>query len=286
MVLGYTFTLPSVLLMILLIFIPLGNSIYLSFMDTSLTLPEPKLIGLQGYLKIFTEDIAWTVLRNSFIWTICVALLQNILGLVTATILNRSFRGRTVFRTLSIIPWVMPGIIAAMLWRMFYDAQLGFLNTTLMRLHLIRSQIDWLGTPGLALASVIVTAVWKGFGFSMLMYLAALQTVPKEQHESASIDGANGIQQFFYITIPNISSVLNTTILLTSIWTFNYFDIIYGMTGGGPLRSTHIAPTYIYETAFRYFNFGLASRYAVISFLIVGLASAFYIRTIIRRDKI
>jgi len=173
-----------------------------------------------------------------------------------------------------------------MLWRMFYDAQLGFLNAGLMRLHIIRVPMDWLGTPGVALGAVIAAAVWKGFGFSMLMYLATLQTVPHEQYESAAIDGANGMQRFLAVTIPNIRPILNTTALLTSIWTFNYFDIIYGMTGGGPLRSTHIAPTYIYETAFRYFNFGLASRYAVISFFIAALASAFYIRALSRREKL
>jgi len=286
MVLGYFFTLPAVILMVLLLFIPMGKSIYLSLFDTSLTNPVHTFIGLEGYRELFSEDVTWLVLKNSFLWTIVVTFFQNALGLMTALVLNRSFRGRAFFRTISIIPWVMPGVVAAMVWRMFGDAQLGFLNALLFKLNIIKVPIDWLGTPGLAMATVILTAIWKGFGFSMLMYLAALQTVPSEQYESSCIDGANSIQMFFYITIPNIRPVMNTTILLTSIFTFNYFDIIYGMTGGGPLRSTQIAPTFIYEVGFRYFNFGLASRYAVLSFFIVGSASLIYIFVINKKEKL
>jgi multiple sugar transport system permease protein len=172
-----------------------------------------------------------------------------------------------------------------MIWRLLYDAQFGFLNALLARLHLLPQPIDWIGVPGLAMASVIVTAIWKGFGFSMLMYLAALQTVPPSLYESAAMDGANNLQRFRFITIPTIAAVIRTTLLLTSIWTFNYFEIIYTMTGGGPVRSTHISPTFIYEQAFMNFNFGNASRFAVISFLVVSIASIQYIRMIRRREQ-
>ncbi len=120
----------------------------------------------------------------------------------------------------------------------------------------------------------------------MLMYLAALQGVPKSLYESAEIDGAGTLQRFLYITLPSIASVIRTTLLLTCIWTFNYFEIIYVMTGGGPIRSTHIAPTYIYELAFTNFNFGNASRFAVLSFLLVSVLSIQYIRIIFKREKL
>ena len=181
---------------------------------------------------------------------------------------------------------MIPGVVAGMVWRLMYDAQFGFLNTLLARLGITAVHIDWLGLPGLAMFSVVLTAIWKGFGFSMLMYLAALQTVPPSLYESAQIDGADGVQRFAYITIPHIASVIRTTVLLTAIWTFNYFEIIWVMTGGGPIRSTHIAPTYIYELAFMNFNFGNASRFAVLSFLLVSVLSIQYIRMIFRREKI
>jgi multiple sugar transport system permease protein len=223
-------------------------------------------------------------LKNSFSWTFFVAFFQFIVGLASALILNRSFRGRVFARSIIILPWVIPGVVAAMVWRLFYDAQLGFLNTALTRIGLIKGFIDWLGQPKLAMFAVIVAAVWKGFGFSMLMYLAALQTVSQDQYEASTIDGANNIQQFIYVTIPGISGVIRTTLLLTCIWTFNYFEIIYVMTAGGPIRSTHIAPTYIYELAFRYFNLGEASRFAVISFVLVSVVSLIYIREIQKRE--
>lgn len=282
---GYAFTWPAIVLMFLLTFVPMGYSIWLSLLDTSLTKPKPIFWGLLGYLKIFQNKDAIMALRNSFVWTIAVALFQFGLGLLTAILLDRKFRMRWLARGIVIIPWVIPGVVAGMVWRLLYDAQFGFLNALFSRLHLLSQPIDWLGVPGLAMASVILTAIWKGFGFSMLMYLAALQTVPASLYESASIDGASDMQRFRFITIPSIAAVVRTTLLLTSIWTFNYFEIIYTMTGGGPVRSTHISPTFIYEQAFINFNFGNASRFAVISFLVVSAASIQYIRMIRRREQ-
>ena len=225
-------------------------------------------------------------LRNSFVWTILVAFFQFVVGLGTALILNRQFRLRWLGRSIIIIPWVIPGVVAGMVWRLLYDAQFGFLNTLLARLGITAVHIDWLGLPGLAMFSVVLTAIWKGFGFSMLMYLAALQTVPPSLYESAQMDGADAVQQFTYISIPHIASIIRTTLLLTAIWTFNYFEIIWVMTGGGPIRSTHIAPTYIYELAFMNFNFGNASRFAVLSFVLVSAASIQYIRMIFKRETL
>jgi multiple sugar transport system permease protein len=283
---GYAFTGPAIVLMLLLIFVPIGYTLYLSLWDTSLTNPNPVFLGLKGFAAIFQSADALNVVRNSFVWTILVASLQFAVGLGTALILNRQFRLRWMGRAVIIIPWVIPGVVAGMVWRLLYDAQFGFLNTLLARLGITAVHIDWLGLPGLAMLSVVLTAIWKGFGFSMLMYLAALQTVPPSLYESAQIDGADAGQRFAYITIPHIASVIRTTVLLTAIWTFNYFEIIWVMTGGGPIRTTHIAPTYIYELAFMNFNFGNASRFAVLSFLLVSVASIQYIRMIFKREAI
>lgn len=283
---GYAFTGPAIVLMLLLIFVPIAYTLYLSLWDTSLTNPNPVFLGLKGFVAIFQSADALNVIRNSFVWTVLVASLQFAVGLGTALILNRQFRLRWMGRAIIIIPWVIPGVVAGMVWRLLYDAQFGFLNTLLARLGITAVHIDWLGLPGLAMLSVVLTAIWKGFGFSMLMYLAALQTVPPSLYESAQIDGADAGQRFAYITIPHIASVIRTTVLLTAIWTFNYFEIIWVMTGGGPIRTTHIAPTYIYELAFMNFNFGNASRFAVLSFLLVSVASIQYIRMIFKREAI
>ncbi|HTZ52358.1 MAG TPA: sugar ABC transporter permease, partial [Spirochaetia bacterium] len=216
---GYTFTAPSIVLMLLLIFVPIGYSLYLSLYDTSLTNPTPVFLGLKGFASVFQNHDALAAIRNSFVWTILVALFQFALGLGTALVLNRAFRLRWLARGVVIIPWVIPGVVAGMVWRLVYDAQFGFLDTLLARLGITAAHIDWLGLPGLAMFSVVLAAIWKGFGFSMLMYLAALQTVPPSLYESAQMDGADGAQRFFHITVPHIGSVVRTTVLLTAIWT-------------------------------------------------------------------
>jgi multiple sugar transport system permease protein len=283
---GYAFTSPAIILMLILIFVPIFYTIYLSLYDTSLTNPNPIFLGLKGFGRIFQSPDELAVFGHSFVWTIVVAFFQFVVGLGTALILNRQFRLRWLGRSVIIIPWVIPGVVAGMVWRLLYDAQFGFLNTLLARLGITTVHIDWVGVPGLAMVSVMLAAIWKGFGFSMLMYLAALQTVPPSLYESAQIDGADGVQQFSYITLPHIASVIRTTILLTAIWTFNYFEIIWVMTNGGPIRSTHIAPTIIYELAFNNLNFGNASRFAVLSFLLVSVLSLQYIRMIFKREKL
>ena len=199
---GYGFTSPAIVLMLLLIFVPIGYTLYLSLFDTRLSNPNPVFLGLRGFAAIFQSHDALMAIRNSFIWTILVAFFQFVVGLGTALILNRQFRLRWLGRSVIIIPWVIPGVVAGMVWRLVYDAQFGFLNTLLARLGITAVHIDWLGLPGLAMFSVVLTAIWKGFGFSMLMYLAALQTVPPSLYESAQIDGADAAQQFAYITVP------------------------------------------------------------------------------------
>jgi len=275
---GYMLIGPAVLLLLLFLFIPLIHTFQLSLQDTDLARGEPKWIGLAGYTAAWKDGEMLRVGRQSLIWTVLVAGFQVLIGLAGAVLLNRKFPLRWLARVLILMPWVLPGVVAALMWKLFYDAQFGFLNSLIARIGFGDTYIDWLGTPGLAMFAVILAAIWKGFPFSMLMLLAALQSVPQEQYEAAKIDGASGWQNFRHITLPAISGVLKTVILLVSIWTFNYFEMIYVLTGGGPIRSTHIAPTYIYELSFRNFNFGEASRVAVISFLFVLAVSLLLIR--------
>jgi multiple sugar transport system permease protein len=219
------------------------------------------------------------IILNSIGWTVAVVAGQLVVGMVGAVLLADPFPGRWLVRSLAILPWVIPGVIAALMWRLIYDVQLGLLNELLAKVGLTNlASEDWLGDPNVALWAAVLTAIWKGFPFSMVMFLAALQNVPRELYEAADMDGARGFQKFLYVTIPNISEVLRTVALLISIWTFNYFEIIWVMTRGGPVGSTHIFPTYIYQVSFRNFDYGEASRFAVISFLIVTAFSVLYIR--------
>lgn len=280
---GYGLIMPTLILLGIIVFYPLIHTFYLSFFDTSLVLPKPEFIGLQGYGKIIKSKILWIVIKNSFIWTVIVVIFQFIIGLASAVLLNQKFKGRALARAIVILPWVTPGVIVAMVWRLMYHPQLGLLNRFLFDLGLIKDYVAWLGYPNTALYAVIISAIWKGFPFSTIMYLAALQTVPQELYEAANLDGSNRWQSFFRITIPQIMSVIRVTLLLTSILTFNYFELIYVMTKGGPGKSSHIFPTYIYQIAFVQFRFGPASRYAVISFLLLLIFALIYIGELNKR---
>ncbi len=272
---GYSFTLPSIILLIILVIYPLFLTLTYSLSDMSLT--STRYLGWTAYNKLFGNKMLPLVFKNSIIWTILVVFFQLLLGLGSAIVLNKPFWGRSLVRGIMILPWVMPGVVAGMVWRLIYDPQLGLLNHYLKSLGLIDQYLTWLSIPGSAIYAVIFSAIWKGFPFSMLMYLAGLQGVPAELYEAANIDGAGKWKQFFYVTLPSMQPIITITFLLTFIWTFNQFELIYVMTGGGPAESTHIFPTYVYDLAFKRFRFGDASRFAIFDFLFLLIFSLFYV---------
>lgn len=272
---GYSFTLPSIILLIILIIYPLFLTLIYSLSDMSLT--SSRYLGWFAYNKLFSNKMLPLVFKNSIVWTVLVVFFQLLLGLGSAIVLNKPFWGRSLIRGIMILPWVMPGVVAGMVWRLIYDPQLGLLNHYLKSLGLIDQYLTWLSVPGSAIYAVIFSAIWKGFPFSMLMYLAGLQVVPVELYEAANIDGAGKWKQFRYVTLPSMQPIITVTFLLTFIWTFNYFELIYVMTGGGPAESTHIFPTYVYDLAFKRFRFGDASRFAIFDFLFLLIFSLFYV---------
>ena len=276
--LGILFTAPTILLMMILLFGPMGYQAVMSLFDYNLAGSGQEFLGLSGYIELLKDASTLQIFKNSAVWTMCVTGLQFLVGLWAAVTVNRKFFAQSIFKALIIVPWIIPGTVAAMIWRLFYNAQLGFLNTVLQRIGILERYVDWLGEPQLAMGAAILVAVWKGFGFSALMYMAGLQSIPQELYEAADVDGANVVQKFFYITMPCMSNIIKTTLLLTGIWTFNYFEIIYVLTGGGPLNKTHIPVTYIYEMAFKNADMGDSSRLAVISMILVGIVAVIYLK--------
>ncbi len=278
------FILPTMVLICGLVFFPIGKAFYDGLYKSTLVLEKPQFVGFGNYIKILKSDIFWQVLWHSVVWTVVVILFQFLIGLGAALLLNRPFPGRNVIRGIIILPWIIPGVIAGYLWILLYDPQLGMINRILFDAKLIRSYVTWLADKRLALFSVIFVAIWKGFPFSALMYMAALQGVNQELVDAATIDGAGRWGQFLYVVLPAISPVIRITLLLTAIWTFNYFEIIYVMTTGGPGNSTHIFPTYIYNVGFTQFRFGLAASYALITFVMLLVFSLRYMRELDRRE--
>lgn len=280
--LGYLFVAPAILLIALLIVYPLGEAIYLSTTRSSFINPNPVYVGLDNYRQILRSAVFRDVVRNSLVWTVSVVAMQFVAGMATALLLNQRFVGRSMVRALVIIPWVMPGIIGGILWKLMYEPYLGLANRFLMSVGVINDYIPWLARTDTVMPAVIVAAIWKGTPFSTLMYLAAAQNVSQDLIEAAQLDGASWWQRLWTVVIPEMVPTIRTTVLLTSVWTFNYFDLIYIMTGGGPATASHIFPTYVYELAFRKGLEGQAATYGIISVGVLLIFSTLYIRELNR----
>ncbi|WP_119258469.1 carbohydrate ABC transporter permease [Shinella zoogloeoides] len=267
---------PALLLMAVMLYYPMVGTVYESFHETSFLNPGPKFAGLALYRRVLSDGTFTEVLLNSIVWTLGVVLLQNIFGFLAALLLNQNLPMQGVLRAIVLLPFILPGVVAAILWRFMYDPQLGLVNSLLLQAGLIENSVAWLADSRMAMASVIVAAVWKGFPFSMLIYLAALQNVDKSQIEAAMLDGAGPVRRLIDVTLPAIRDVIVVNIVLTLILTFNYFDIIWVLTKGGPQSATHIFPTKIFETGFGQFRFGEAATYGVFSILVLSVLVALY----------
>jgi len=271
------FLAPTIILIIVLFFYPISQTLWLSFTKVTKFEKNPQFIGFDNYIRVFSTYEFYTIIMNSAIWTSIVVAFQFLIGLFTALLLAQDLKLRSIARGLIILPWAMPGAIAGYLWKFLLDSTIGPFNWFLISLGLMREPHSWLGSPSTALFSVILSAIWKGFPFSTLMYLAAIQSIPKELLDAADVDGAGFLNKLRFIIIPYIMPIIRITLLLTTIWTFNYFDLIWVMTKGGPRISSHIFPTYIYQVAFEWSEFGTASVYAFIDFIILCVFSILYI---------
>lgn len=260
--LGLILMVPVVLVIFGVMGYPFINAVYLSFTDKLVGMKE-SFVGFKNYIKLFDDPIYWKSLWNTVVYTVGCIAAKLILGLILAVILNRSFKGKAFFRTILLIPWAIPGMVAATTWRWMYDSTYGIINSILITLGISKIGIPWLSDPDLTLLSTMIVNVWRGIPFFMFSLLGALQTLDKQQYEAAYVDGASSWKQFWYITVPSIGSVLSITTLLSTIWTFNDFENVYLITGGGPLYSSSTIATYTYDMAFIQNNFAQAVSVAI-----------------------
>jgi multiple sugar transport system permease protein len=272
----WVFVAPGILLVAIFMYYPMVGTVIESLYTTSFINPTPKFAGLAVYQKIFASPDFRQIVWNSCIWTVSVVILQNVCGFFSALLLNQSLPGQGLMRSLVLLPWIMPGVVAAILWRFMYDPQLGLINSFLISLGLTDQGVAWLANGSTAMLAAVLAAVWKGFPFSTVVYLAALQKVDEEQMEAATIDGAGPLRRLVDIVLPALKEVIAINLILTTILTFNYFDMIWVLTRGGPQNATHIFPTKIYELGFGEFRFGEAAGYGVVSILVLALLIALY----------
>ena len=265
---AYSFIAPAMFFLIVFLFVPLAAAIYLSFTDYRV-FTAPEWIGFQNYGRLFNDPLFWHGLRNSFIYLVVTPILIA-LSISLAIVVNQKLRGVEIFRTLYYIPAVTSVVAVGMIFEIIFAEPAGLINGVLLSLGVISSPINFLTSPDSTLISIMLVTIWRGIGFYMIIFLAALQAVPEELYEAAAIDGANRVQQHWYITVPGIRPSIIFVAIISSISALKIFEEIYIMTDGsaGLLDSALTLMFYLYRQGFRFNDYGYACAIAVVFSLI------------------
>jgi multiple sugar transport system permease protein len=271
--LPYVLLSPAVLATLALVFLPMLQAVVTSTYHDILWKPrDVRFIGLDNYLAVARDPVAWSSLGRTLLWIGLTVPLQLLLGMAAALLLNQRFWWRGVARSLILIPWALPSVVIALMWSWMYQPQVGLFNDLLLRVGLVSEAVPWLAQPGTALYAIILALVWQGFPFFAIMILAGLQAIPSALYEAAAIDGATAWQQFREVTLPGLKGVLVTAVMLRLIWVANSIDVIVVMTGGGPGYATHTLPLYAFKRTYGSMDFGYGAALAVtFSVLLLGL---------------
>lgn len=269
---GFLFVVPTLAIFLIFTIYPIIVGIPLAFFDISLRL-EPTFVGLKHFNRLMSDVQFWNAMRNSMIYLLVVPPIQ-IISILLAVLLNQKLPGMTVFRAMYYIPVITSAVAVGITWRWLYQDR-GLLNGALSVLGLIHplEPVGFLSDPRYALASVMVVTMWKGLGYYMVIYLAGLQSVPRELNEAAQIDGANRFQNLWFITIPLLKPYVLLCTLMSTIAAIRVFDEVWVMTRGGPINSSMVANTYLYRVAFEGFDFGYAAAVGIVIGVVVMVAS-------------
>ena len=275
----YILILPACLLMGLIMIYPLGKVFYLSFQHYNPTKPFTNgFAGLDNFITIFTKKEFYNALGVSAKFVACEVVLQLIFGMIVALILNQKFKGRGFFRALTFIPWALSGVLTAVLWSNMFNQHFGVLGDLLAKLGIIKEPIAWLANTKFVLGSVIVAELWRGIPFFAISLLAAMQGLPDDIYEAARVDGSTKFQTFRFITLPMLKNTIVLTTLLRTIWEFNSVDLIYSLTGGGPVGKTTTLSMLIANQAIKTSNYGYGSALSVVSFAILAVIAVIYMK--------
>ena len=270
---------PMLLVMLLLTAWPLLRTIWLSFTDAALigSGESPAWIGLENYLYALTDPDFQASIWRTLYFTVVSVTLEGIIGVLVALLLNQKFIGRNVLRVLVILPWALPTIVNAMMWRLNFNPDYGSINALLSQLGIIDGYRSWLGSPDAALNAVMFADIWKNYPLVTLLVLAALQSIPEDLFEAARLDGASAWRRFRAITFPAIVAPLGVALVLRTIDAFKIFDIIYVMTRGGPVDSTKTLSFFVYQESFSYLRAGSGAAYAILMTLMCALLITLYL---------
>ena len=294
---AWTMVAPVVLVIGVIIGYPLVRGVFLSLTDANEANVERNIgvnhlpatytfTGLDNYKAVLTDGVFWDRLGWTVTWTVACVSITFLTGLALANMLNRSLRGRTFYRLALILPWAIPAFISVFTWRMLYNEKNGILNKLLAGGGI--DAIPWLNDPTWAKLSVIAVNVWLGVPFMLVALLGGLQSIPGELYEAAEMDGASAWQRFRHITIPGLRAVSSTVILLSTIWTFNMFPVIFLLTRGGPGDATEILVTYAYRLSFvdSPRNFSESAAWGVLILLLLSAVAVVYRRALRKQGEV
>ncbi len=267
---------PAFLLILALTLYPVAYSIWLSLLEKHSFFPQERFVGLENYFYLWKDPEFWSSLWLGVVYSIWTIVFQLILGVAAALLLNQSFVGRGLVRGIVLFPYMIPTIVAVILWKWLLNDMYGIVNYWLLALGIVRDPISWLGADQIMLSTIIMS-VWQFFPFVLLSILARLQTIPPELYEAAKVDGASALRRFVHITLPQIRGILFVVILLRSIWMFTKFDTVWLMgEGAGAGRFIRTLPVYAYMRTMTYYQAGLGAALAVIMFAILVVCTVIY----------
>jgi multiple sugar transport system permease protein len=281
---GWMLLSPSLLLIAGLIVFPIVYNLWLSLFDKHSFMPVQTFVGFKHYVYFAQDPEFWSSVRYGLIYAGSTLVLQLLLGVAAALLLNEGFHGRNFLRGVVLFPYMIPTIVAVILWKWLLNDSYGLVNHLLMALGLVRAPLAWLGKDFI-MWSLILTSVWQFFPFVVVTYLARLQTIPPELYEAAKVDGATAWRRFVHVTLPQTWSVLFVIILLRSIFMFTKFDTVWLMAGeSGVSRYVRTLPVYAYSRSFTYLQAGMGAALAVIMFAMLLVITVVYFRTLRREE--
>ena len=269
---GLLFVLPAFVYMLIFVGYPIISNIVLSVQDVTvknLARGTKNFVGLNNYIELFGDEVFRLTISNTLKFTVYSLLFQFIIGFALAVFFNKNFSFAKPIRGLLMIPWMIPMTVTALIFKFIFSTDVGIVNYLLHSLGIISENIEWLTNPDIALGCVIFANVWIGIPFNTILLSTGLTTISQELYESAAIDGANGFQRFIKITLPLLRPTIESVLVLGFIYTFKCYDLIYVMTSGGPVNSTHLMSTYSYKLSFEMFDYSMGSAAANVLLVIL-----------------
>lgn len=276
---AYVLAAPMAIMIFVVIIIPIIRVVYMSFFDYYLARPNSHpFIGLQNYTKLFMDKTFFVSVRVTLIYIFVTVILRYVLGLGIALLLHEKFPGRGLARSIMIIPWAVPEVVACLIFIQMFDYQYGIINYWLSQLGIIHEPLKWLSDLRLALPSAMLVNIWKGTPWAAIMLLAGLQSIPESLYEAAKIDGANAWQRFKNVTLPLLKPISLAVFLLLVIWTIKDFAIVYVLNKGGPARATEVLTIFLYHKGFEGLRMGVASAAGVILLIVSMIFTVIYLK--------